>query len=125
MSRYLVNETDKTLFNGHIPRYDKKLLWENLKPTNSFTGQDITLLSDDYDYLVWVVKIKSSENYNISVVSLKGYGATFNDVSNDFNARRTITYKSNTKFTANNVWRNGSSSDQSYLIPIAIYGGKF
>ena len=107
-----------------------KKLWENPNTTVAFSRQDITLSSDDYDYLTWFYYDDTGKNYSMSRQSLKGSGAMFNHsfTGSITNIARTIAYVSNTKFTieeCRSVTSTGSSITNERLIPIAVYGGKF
>lgn len=107
-----------------------KKLWENSNPNVAFSRQDITLSSDDYDYLTWFYYDDTGKNYSMSRQSLKGSGAIFNHsfAGSITNIARTIAYVSNTKFTieeCRSATSTGSSITNERLIPIAVYGGKF
>ena len=81
------------------------VLWENPNPTQSFTEQDITLSSDDYDYLLveFAVDAASETVTMDSCVILKGYGGKL--VSNNlwanagYAASRGIKYNNTTSYT--------------------------
>lgn len=115
----------------------RTLLWENKKPSDSFISQDITLLSDDYDELVWYYKQHVGGNYCKSLSVLKGQ-SIFLDLSADYgvnnayyvgNYFRYITRNDNTSFLVSNCNVRYSSdkgvSDDAYLIPLAVYGIKY
>lgn len=123
--------TDAPLVDGNVEVDIMKKLWENTDPTASFVGQSITLSSDDYDSLLWVYKEQASTSYYLSVMSPKGAGTSFGlpdiGASGNTNRIRRVTYVDNTHFTFGSAFIGSSStytSDNSVMIPIAVYGIK-
>lgn len=116
-------------------------LWENSSPNVSFSEQDITLSSDDYDYLIWfcIYYTGISEVRLVSYIALKGYGLYIN-ASGDYTPNssqyyvasfiREINRNSDTSFSVGNCYvRYGNSTNRPTqnvtLVPLAVYGGKF
>ena len=128
---FTLNTNYEVVSAGALNSRGMKLLWENPSPTASFAGQNITLSSDNYDFLLWVYKEQASTSYYLSVMSPKGAGASFGlpdiGASGNSNRVRRATYVDNTHFTFGNGFVGSSStytSDNSVMIPIAIYGIK-
>lgn len=116
-----------------------KVLWQNSSPTSSFSSQTVTLSSDDYDYLIVFYKFYGTGTQLSTELALKGFGAYLN-IASDYNAGsatyysagyiRTMSRSSDTSFSFSSCYvRYGSSTSRteanSYLVPYAIYGGKF
>ena len=55
-----------------------KKLWENPNKDNGLTNQNITLSSDDYDYLICIYKPYFSWKVLCSTATIKGYGFSLN-----------------------------------------------
>lgn len=113
-------------------------LWENSNPTNSFASQTITLSSSDYDYLIWFYGFYIGNLYQKSATVLKTQKISL-DISRDYGVSGT--------YYNGNFWRNAETTDflnfqisdcflkygndtnsptnNNYVIPIAVYGGKF
>jgi hypothetical protein len=116
-------------------------LWENPDPTVNFSAQNITLSSADYDYLKWFYKKGRNDDSLMSIETLKGYGATLNGsglahISGSSNYvgsayTRICTRVSDTEYSVPEATVNVGNSTTAgtdttfYLIPIAVYGGKF
>lgn len=116
-----------------------KKLWQNSSPTSTFGAQNITLSSSDYDFLIWIYRFHTGTSNNIqkSQLMLKGGGVAM-DMAWDYGVSgtyyvadyyRKATYSSTTKYAVASclVKYNSTSSatNNAYMIPIAIYGGKF
>ena len=113
-------------------------LWENQNPASAFSSQTITLSSDNYDYLIWFYGFYWGNLFQKSSISLKSKKISL-DFSRDYGVTGT--------YYSGNFWRNAETSDylnfqitdcfikygnntgdltnNAYLIPIAVYGGKF
>lgn len=116
-------------------------LWENPNPNVAFSGQDITLSSDDYDYLIWfcIWYTGISQIRLVSYTTLKGYGTYLNGAgdytpnnSQYYTASfiREVNRNSDTSFSVSDCFvRYGNSTSRPTqnvtLVPLAIYGGKF
>ena len=105
-------------------------LWENSNTENTFLPQTITLLNDDYDYLVWFYFDDVKNNYSMSRECLKGSGTVFNHsfAGSITNVSRTIVRTSNTQFSiqqCQSVTPSGTTTTNDRLIPAVVYGGKF
>lgn len=106
------------------------LLWENPNISQAFPAQTITLNSADYDFLLWV---HYSPTQIISEISSKGYSTFLNYSKTNTNTtvaiiQRGITRNSDTSFTVDDCYVQASgsnrSSNNSYCIPVAVYGIK-
>lgn len=116
-------------------------LWENPNPNVAFSGQDITLSSDDYDYLIWfcIWYTGISQIRLVSYTTLKAYGTYLNGAgdytpnnSQYYTASfiREVNRNSDTSFSVSDCFvRYGNSTSRPTqnvtLVPLAIYGGKF
>ena len=116
-----------------------KKLWENTNTTTSFSPQTITLSSEDYDYLVWIYRFHTASNNNIqkSQLVLKGAGVVM-DIAWDYGVggsytvadyHRKVQYTNNTTYSIEDCiikYNNTQDAqDNNYIIPVAVYGGKF
>lgn len=114
-------------------------LWENESPTSNFATQDVTLSGDDYDYLICFFRHAKANPYMKSVTFLKGWGGIM-DVAWDYSPGQGTYYiaeyyrgmarVSDTKYTIGDCYVRYNSgttiaTDNTYLIPVYIYGGKF
>ena len=110
-------------------------LWENPNPTAAFAAQDITLASDDYDFLLCVFNATNSSSYRNGVaIAPKGQNLflSLTQARGDsfglgtFN--RILGYTSDTSYSAEDattaVAGQTATSNNIYSIPIAIYGFK-
>lgn len=136
----VVNENYTDLSNFKDDKTLKKL-WENSNPNVAFNGQDITLSSDDYDYLTWfcIWYTGISPVRLVSYTILKGYGLYINGAgdytpnnSQYYTASfiREVNRNSDTSFSVTNCFvRYGNSTSRPTqnvtLVPLSIYGGKF
>lgn len=136
---YSTSTTDSYSCN-YINRKTLKKLWENTNTTTSFSPQTITLSSEDYDYLVWIYRFHTASNNNIqkSQLVLKGAGVIM-DVAWDFSPgggsytvadyHRKVQYTNDTTYSSEdcNIKYNNTqdAQDNNFIIPVAVYGGKF
>ena len=102
-------------------------MWTNPNPTSAFTAQDITLSSADYDFLLLVSNLYSTDATSISVIGAKGHGL-YSEVewftqSAVHMRQRALTRISDTQFTFGEGLIDGTT-DNASLIPVAIYGIK-
>lgn len=112
---------DAPLADGTVEVDLMKLLWSNPSPTSAFAAQNITLASDDYDFLMvyvssnitWITKL-----YDSFIVK-KGNGAYL--VIADF--RRSVRYVSDTSLSVLDATASGTTNNNT-CVPIAIYGFK-
>lgn len=106
------------------------ILWTNPNPTSDFSGQNITLGSDDYDVLVWHYRNDVQSNLCFSQQTLKGYGTQLDFLSTASGSRqwsRRIIRNSDTSFTCwDCVKIDGSSTtnDNSQCVPLYVIGYK-
>ena len=128
-----LNTTDKSSLVGAINELNNKnlkKLWENSNPKNNFIAQNITLSSDDYDYLIWFYYDDTGNNYSMSRQNLKGSGTVFNHAFSGSvtNISRTIVRVSDTNYNIHecmSVTTSGTTTTNNRLIPAVVYGGKF
>lgn len=144
-----INASEIALLNdGEVEKLDDRLksmglkkLWENPSPTSTFGSQNITLLSDDYDYLIWIYKFHRASNNNNqkSQFTLKGAGSIM-DIAFDYSPGggtyyigeyyRTAKYISDKSFQISDDYVRYNSgttieTNNDFNIPVAIYGSKF
>lgn len=133
-----LNTADKSNLVEAINEKKINKLWENPNTNNTFSPQSITLSSDDYDYLIWLFDYKKGLNKSISAFSIKGQGVFANaagywepgGATYAATIRRDITYVNDKKINVDNCYaRYGNNTSNNpandWLIPIAVYGGKF
>lgn len=100
-------------------------LWENPSPTASFSAQNITLASADYDFLLW--QFAYSTSYIGSIISSpfveKGKTCYCNIVSFTENVFRQCDYVNDTTYTIHNTSYNNNTNN-NYAIPLVVYGIK-
>lgn len=116
-----------------------KKLWENENTEQTFPEQDITLSTSDYDYLIWIYRFHVDPNNNVqkSQLVLNGAGVIM-DVAWDYGVggsytvadyHRRVQYTNNTSYFIEdcNIKYNNTQDvkDNNYIIPVAVYGGKF
>lgn len=124
--------TDVPGAKGFITVENMKLLWSNPSPTSAFTAQNITLASSDYDKLLVIARNATSINRAISVCADKGMGFALSICGPGAGNAATVVirpveYVNDTTFTIYNCSSavgTTSTTDNSQLIPIAIYGIK-
>lgn len=114
--------------SGRIPVELIKTLWTNPSPTTEFAAQNITLASSDYDFLLVETKYKANDTQIVnSVIIPKGYRALmdFGDIVAGVskNMYRALVSTSDTSYSFTDAYIE-STVNNSYLIPIAIYGIK-
>ena len=117
--------TDAPLVDGNVEVDLMKKLWENPAPTASFADQDITLASDDYDYLIVYSYFSSSIGYAIPTNMVKkGDSLWINYYFNttDWGVRVGL-YVNDTKYHFNVGYKAGAANNDE-CIPFAIYGIK-
>ena len=101
-----------------------KKLWENANPANSFSRQTIAVNTTGYDLLFYVFSRGAGKNPQLSEISKPG-----NDVQISFYYgddkigahRRTSQGEDTSKVVFEDAQYNGTVNN-TYLIPIAIYG---
>lgn len=115
-----------------------KKLWENSSPTSSFAPQSIELSSSDYDYLIWIYRFQTGNNNQKSQLILKGGGCIM-DIAWDYGTGgqyylgeyyRNATRTNDTTYAINDCYVRYNSGTtyatvNNYVIPVAVYGGKF
>ena len=108
------------------------LLWENPNPGATFAPQDITLASDDYDFLLLVVQFSPTYDRMISCIVEKGDSGFINAGSTgpggaigmwrEFVRTNDTTYSVSGAHTATGA--SGEAITNNNLIPNKIYGFK-
>ena len=119
--------------NSKLP----KVLWENPNPSAEFAGQEITLNSDDYDYLEIECAIaNSAPSFTVCMRAPKGNSTGCERVASQkisstvylVSRNRDFIYVDNTHLTVGNAYLSYSNVNtirNDYMIPTKIYGGKF
>ena len=103
------------------------ILWSNNNPTASFTSQNITLNSADYDYFEIIFKMKTDLNREISSGKVKKGSGTVCSFAIKGNYYRLVNYTNDTTLdvsTGRSVPPASSteSTDNSWCIPIYVIG---
>lgn len=102
------------------------LLWTNPNDNVSFSAQNITLSSADYDYLLIVARLLEGASSEVSAIVKKG-GSIPLDHSYYSNGvrvrRRVLVYNTDTSYSVGDATDQGGTYNQC-LIPMAIYGIK-
>ena len=102
-----------------------KLLWENPNTTQSFTEQNVTLASADYDfYLVNAIYSTANSAVASTIIAPKGKNALLSYCLNNAIRSRGVTYVSATSLTIGHGYKDNGTQDDTLCIPIAIYGIK-
>jgi hypothetical protein len=102
-------------------------LWENDSPSSAFAAQSITLASSDYDFLIWVYNANNESTISASTMHPKGGIAdmSFYFATSNVPARtRTANYIDDTHYSVRACYTTTSATNNTYNIPIAIYGIK-
>ena len=121
MSNLLV-KNGKVIGGIPIASENLKLLWENPDPTQTFAAQTISLSKDDYDFLLWIVRNSTSDNYDYSNISKKSDSSILSMCTWDGKSvYRSVTRSTDTSFLVDNCLYAGSQSND-LCIPLAIYG---
>ena len=131
--------SDKTNVVNAINSRTLRKLWENPNPSNSVSTQNITLSSNDYDYLIFVCRLQPGNDL-VSQFTLKGYGANFG-IGWDYNGgsgytyynagyRRAFSYSSDTSYRVSDCYVRYSNNTSNtivnnYIVPLFVYAGKF
>lgn len=110
------------------------ILWQNPSPSSSFSSQEITLESNDYDMLELIWKSSASENFLHSCKIPKGYGVRMSDGYTSNFAKvgftsRTMEYVNDTTYSFSVAGRaitsqNTYSEENTACVPLYIIGYK-
>lgn len=103
-----------------LPLYKK--LWENPNPTSAFAAQTITLLSDDYDFLMVVYETSLNGTTDVNI-STKGNSIQLSSSGATAPIYRIMDYVSVTSYSVGASYYGGTESD-IYNVPLVIYGFK-
>lgn len=119
----------KNVVNSNDTSLDKvkgTILWTNSSPSSNFASQTITLSSDDYDMLMFV--IKRQNNYDTLVPPLilpKGFeGVGLSQSLSGENRRRNFTYIDDTHYSIGNGTTPSGNTDNGAVIPLYVIGYK-
>jgi hypothetical protein len=119
--------TDAPLVDGNVEVDLMKKLWENSAPSASFNAQNITLASDDYDYLLWRFRYDYSGSFIIPPVIVKKGENVFCSyvagTSTLVSRTRSASYQSDTVYSIDNATQ-GTGTNNNVVIPIDVYGIK-
>lgn len=108
-------------------------LWENPDSTQAFAAQDVTLSSDDYEFLLFIFRFSTGGNYATSTLVVpKGLSAyadyAYPSTAGSRNFARFIGYLSDTSYNISvctySTGSTGTTTENANLVPIAIYGFK-
>lgn len=112
-------------------------LWSNSNPNSLFSEQNVTLSSNDYDFLiVEFAKVNSEPNKRFTKIVFKGYSTVlqislFWSISNTDTVSlwiRNFEYVNDTTYTIGACKRcynnTSSTTNNSSIIPTTIYAGK-
>lgn len=131
------SDTD-TYSCNYVNSKNLKSLWGNSNPSATFTSQTITLSSSDYDYLIFIYKMHTGSNRQKSQMVLKGADCLM-DLAWDYGVGgtyyigeyyRTTSRTNDTQYSINECYVRYNSgttgtTNNNYIIPVAVYGGKF
>lgn len=101
-------------------------LWENPSPTSSFSAQDITLSSSDYDFLLVLSRFDTGGNTVANSIIVEKTNSAF-VISYNYQGTssysRTCGITSSTTISCDNAYAGGQVTNTT-CIPIVIYGIK-
>ena len=98
-------------------------LWENPNPSSSFSAQQVTLSSSDYDLLLIIANMEASNPQSICTMCQKGANGIVGISTGTSGFRfRSFVYVSDTK--VNVGAGNKGGEDNNSCVPVAIYGIK-
>lgn len=121
MSNSVLKNKDDEILNPKIPRYEKKVLWENSNP-QGFSELNVNLSDGNYTSLRWYYYINLAAPDEMLIVDLiKGYGSrliTTNSAGGVY--FRGIERLSDTSFKIGNV--SPSTSTNTLLVPFKVVG---
>lgn len=125
--------TDEPFVSGKINTEIFTKLWENPNPTSAFAAQTINLSSDDYDFLLWVMKYTGGDTYTYSEIASKGSEVLLRTTgttaqSYTLTYQRVVSRVSDTEYSIGQNYGqagNGNRSvDNTFNYPLAVYGFK-
>ena len=107
-------------------------LWENENPTSAFSAQDITLASDDYDFLLLICRFSLTYDRELSFIVEKGRNEFINTGSTGSGGAigiwRDFNRVNDTKYSVSNAYyamgATAQTNNDTNLIPQRIYGFK-
>lgn len=115
-----------------IPVDFMTLLWENSNPGAEFAAQDITLASDDYDFLLLICRFSTTYDRELSFIVEKGKNEFINTGSTGSGGAigiwRDFNRVNDTKYSVSNAYyamgATAQTNNDTNLIPQRIYGFK-
>jgi hypothetical protein len=123
--------------NNKLSGLGGKILWTNSSPTSSFTSQNITLTSTNYDMVEVVYALLNQNNYayrkstgRIPYEQGKKIQAEIIDYDGYIGLvvyKRLITMTSKTEFAitdSDKLWTTGGGTDNARCIPLYVIGYK-
>ena len=120
--------TDAPGVDGPINVELIKTLWTNPSPTSAFAAQNINLLNDEYDLLIFVGYYSTSYTaWLISSTCNKGHGTILHFSYNGTDFLRTVTRVSDSSFNIADGQKGYGQTveiDNTVCVPVAIYGIK-
>ncbi|MBR6114274.1 MAG: hypothetical protein IKQ10_03735 [Oscillospiraceae bacterium] len=111
----------------------KTVLWSNSAPTSSFAAKTVNLSDSvtNYDFLLVVLAFSTgTQDHSTDLIPVDDilggaeYSLRINAASQNRTGGRSITVPTATTATFGTGAYNGSSSQNGYAIPVAIYGVK-
>lgn len=123
--------TDVPEVGGEIHTDLMTKLWENPNSSVAFGAQTVNLSSSDYDFLLIECKLGVSAGHRVSYIIGKGRQGVltlaYSTGSAALNLTRLITGSSDAALAFDNAYTvtsSSSTSDNTFIIPTAIYGFK-
>ena len=130
MSNSVLKDKDKNILNFKIPRYEKKLLWENPSPNSNFKTQNISLSDPNYKFLLiayynWV----TDKLEQVAIMEKGCNGALMSIVYENsiYISIRAITSLSSTELKVTDAYTahfgaNNIENLNGHCVPVKIYG---
>ena len=114
-----------------IDKLREKILWTNPNPENNFNAQTISLISDDYDELIWyfISDVGNVDPLIIASTNFKKYGTqvAFNSMASLKYWARRVTYKSDTSYGIEDcklISGTDNTISNNSLVPLYVVGKK-
>lgn len=109
--------------------YSRDLLWTNPSPTTNFSAKTISVDLSDYSWFAVEIQFQTSQNVNPALQEFRVDEVqkllVLTSTSNNRTGGRHITWNATAKtLTFDGATYNGASNN-SYCIPLRIYGIKF
>lgn len=130
MSNSVLKDKEGNILNPKIPRYEKKLLWENPSPNSNFKTQNISLSDPNYKFLLivyynWVtdkleqvaIMEKGCDGALMSIVYKNSIYISIRSVISLSSTELKVTDAYTAHFGANNI-----ENLNGHCVPVKIYG---